>query len=231
MNIHLPVRFTGDRSREYDYTTLTLVPQKAALLLIDCDGDCGPDCNPVIESTISPALSACRAIGIRPVYLYNVAWPKYSQDMFCEIHHTRRGKTIEPSISNPVSPSWAKSIKPHQGDLIIGKPGQSAFIGSSLDKSLKACDIDTLIAVGFSFKSCLFHTLFNAFQYNYRVVFLRDGTDPQGTNEFPNTKDEALPEKGWVRMVLTRFIEDHLGYSSTCKEIVRECNKVIKLQQ
>lgn len=40
-----------------------------------------------------------------------------------------------------------------------------------------------------------------------------------GENEFPDTIDDNLPEKGWVRLVLTRLIEDHLGYSSTCQEL------------
>lgn len=105
----------------------------------------------------------------------------------------------------------------------MGKRGQSGFIGTDLDQSLRDCGIETLLAVGFSFKSCLFYTLVNAFQCNYRVVFLRDGTDPQGTNEFPDTGDSSLAAGGWVRAVLTRLIEDHLGYTSTCGEVIDSC--------
>ena len=53
-----------------------------------------------------------------------------------------------------------------------------------------------MLAVGLSFKSCLCHTLVDAFQHNYWVISLRDGTDSQGTNEFPGTLDDTLPEKG-----------------------------------
>ena len=114
---------------------------------------------------------------------------------------------------------------PSPSDLVIGKTEQSGFIGTDLDTSLRGLGVDTLLAVGFSFKSCLFQTIVNAFQHNYRAIFLRDGTDPPGTNEFPDTGDESLPEKGWVRLVLTRLIEDHLGYSSTCKELVDTCDR------
>ena len=230
MKMHLPVRFTGDRVQEFACTTLPLNPEKTAFLLIDCDGDCGPSCNPVVESHIAPALAACRSIGVRPVYLYNESWPNGAQDMVHEIHYTRRGRPFSPSVSVPAPPGWANSIKPRQGDLVIGKTGQSGFIGTDLDRSLRDFRVDTLLAVGFSFKSCLFHTLVTAFQHNYRVVFLRDGTDPQGTNEFPDTKDDSLPAKGWVRLVLTRLIEDHLGYSSTCQEVVDWCERVNALQ-
>ena len=77
--------------------------------------------------------------------------------------------------------------------------------------------------MGFRFKSCLFYTIVGAFERNYRIVFLRDGTDPIGAIEFPDTLDTALPAGGWVRTVLTRLIGDHLGYTSTCEEFVRSC--------
>jgi hypothetical protein len=58
------------------------------------------------------------------------------------------------------------------------------------------------------------------------VVFLRDGTHLPGENEFRDTVNEDLPEKGWVCLVLTRLIEDHLGYSSTCTELIHACQQV-----
>lgn len=223
--MHLPVRFAGDRVNVSVYTTLLLNPGETALLLIDCDGDCGPSCNPVIESHIAPALAACRSIGVRPVYLYTKAWPTGSGKMVREIHYGRRMRTL-PRGSDPALPDWTTSIKPHHGDLVIGKTEQSGFARTRLDTALRGVGVDTLLAVGFSFKSCLFQTLVNAFQHNYRVIFLRDGTDPPGTNEFPDTGDDSLLDKGWVRLVLTRLIEDHLGYSSTCTELIDTCKRV-----
>ena len=41
-----------------------------------------------------------------------------------------------------------------------------------------------------------------------------------------DTQDSSLPEGGWVRLVLTRLIEDHLGYSSTCQELVNACERI-----
>ena len=64
-----------------------------------------------------------------------------------------------------------------------------------------------------------------AFEHNYRVIFLRDGTHLPGENEFRDTLNDDLPEKGWVRLVLTRLIEDHLGYSATCADLRAACRK------
>jgi nicotinamidase-related amidase len=145
--------------------------------------------------------------------------------MVHEIHNKRRGRSSWSGLADATKPRWAESIRPRHGDLIIGKRGQSGFIGTDLDPCLKDRGIETLLVAGFSFKSCLLYTLMNAFQFNYRVVFLRDGTDPPGTNEFPDTEDSSLTDGGWVRLVLTRLIEDHLGYSSTCPEVARSCKE------
>jgi nicotinamidase-related amidase len=109
------------------------------------------------------------------------------------------------------------------GEPIIEKCGQNGFRESSLDFFLRTNGIETLLCAGFSFKSCLFYTMVGAAEHNYRVVFLRDGTHLPGENEFGDTINDQLEEKGWVRLVLTRLIEDHLGYSSTCEELVRAC--------
>ena len=115
-------------------------------------------------------------------------------------------------------------VEPQEGDVVIEKNGQNGFRETSLDFCLRTLGIETLLAVGFSFKSCLFYTLVGAFEHNYRVVFLRDGTHPPGENEFPDTRQRCAAGKGWVRLVLTRLIEDHLGYSATCADLVRACN-------
>jgi nicotinamidase-related amidase len=136
-----------------------------------------------------------------------------------ELHQIRRGHSYQPRPWKPASPKWVPGVEPHDKDAVIEKNGQNAFRGTSLDFYLRATGIETLLCAGFSFKSCLFYTMISAFEHNYRVVFLRDGTHPPGENEFLDTKDENLSEKGWVRLVLTRLIEDHLGYSSTCYEL------------
>jgi hypothetical protein len=84
----------------------------------------------------------------------------------------------------------------------------------------------SMVMAGFRFKSCLFYTAVGAFERNYRAILLRDGTDPPGSNEFADTVDASLPGGGWVRTILTRFLEDHLGYSSTCAELIAACRSV-----
>jgi nicotinamidase-related amidase len=143
-----------------------------------------------------------------------------------ELHATRRGRTRKQTAWPLPQPEWFPGVEPQAGDPIIEKCGQNAFRETSLDFYLRTNNIETLLCVGFSFKSCLFYTLVGAMERNYRVVFLRDGTHPPGENEFRDTGNDELAEKGWVRLVLTRLIEDHLGYSSTCVELMLACGRM-----
>jgi len=223
-DVILPVRFTANEGVGHQFDTLMLTPSTSALLLVDCDADCGPAGNRVIAAKISPALRAARSIGITPIFIYGDGWlPDGVNSRAGEYHRIRRGHPPHQEAWRPAIPNWTASIAPRADEPIIGKKAQNAFVGTYLDIYLRSHNINTLLLVGFSFKSCLFYTSIGAFERNYRVVLLRDGTDPPGTNEFADTVDASLAEGGWVRTILTRLIEDHLGYSSTCTELIAAC--------
>ena len=112
--------------------------------------------------------------------------------MACEIHEANQSV---PSFRIPNRRVGLKSSDFTQEVLSWANRGLSGFIGSDLDKSLKDCGANTL--------------LYRGFNTTTGVVFLLDETYPQGTNEFPDTKDE-------VRIVMTRLIGDYLSYSSNC---------------
>jgi nicotinamidase-related amidase len=227
MQLNLPARFTGNDAQQHMFTTIPLETEKMGFLLVDCNGDCGKECNQVIEQTISPALAAIRNAGIKAIYLYNEPLPDGRQSMEQEIHRLRRGQPPSEVPWRSSAPVWSASIRPNPDEPIIGKCAQSGFVNTFLDRYLRSWGIDTLITVGFSFKSCLFYTMIDAFHLNYRVIFLRDATNPPGTNEFVDTINPELPEQGWVRLVLTRLIEDHLGYTSTTNELITSIKKRI----
>ncbi len=216
----LPVRFTGKQESEQAFTRLNLDVSKTAFLLVDCTFENPPESGvgQVLRKTIAPTLAAVRSIGMPIVFIHGGRYDDHLA-IETELHLIRRGHRYEPRVWQPITPEWVPGVEPLAGDAVIEKNGQSAFRGTGLDFHLRSRGIETLLCVGFSFKSCLFYSLVGAFEHNYRPIFLRDGTHPLGENEFPDTRDDSLPEKGWVRLVLTRLIEDHLGYSSTCEEL------------
>lgn len=224
MQIELSARFTSTTDdTQPQFTTLRLPTDHTAFLLVDCNGDCGDDCNTVIQANIAPALQAARSVGMKVVFVYNEEPILAPASRQAEYHELRRGRPLRQQTIRPHQPLWADCIAPLDDEPIIAKRTQNAFVGSQLDSWLRSWQIETLIAVGFSFKSCLFYTLVGAFEREYRVVFLRDGTHPPGTNEFRDTLNPELADGGWVRLVLTRLIEDHMGYSSTSGELIASC--------
>lgn len=226
--LSLPVRFTGESEDQPEFTTLDLDVAKTAFLLVDCTFENSPESGvgQVLRKTIAPTLAAVRSIGMKVVFLYGGSHHQPGA-ISTELHRTRRGSPYIPEPWVPTTPVWVPGVEPQEGDVVIEKNGQNGFRETSLDFCLRTMGIETLLAVGFSFKSCLFYTLVGAFEYNYRVVFLRDGTHPPGENEFPDTGNDMLPEKGWVRLVLTRLIEDHLGYSSMCADLIVSCDRFL----
>lgn len=229
MILELPVRFTGDADALHEWTTLHIEIPKTAFLLVDCTFENPPESGvgQVIRQILVPTLAVVREVGIKPVFLYggDRGAPHAIES---ELHGTRRCQTRKVSPWPLPTPAWVPGLAPQEGDAVIEKWGQNGFRATQLDAYLRSHGIETLLCAGFSFKSCLFYTLVGAFEHNYRVVFLRDGTHPLGENEFPDTRTEELEEKGWVRLVLTRLIEDQLGYSSTCAELIQACRAIIK---
>ena len=220
----LPARLTGEHEGIAKHVTLSLDVASTALLLVDCDdvNTPGDPVDQVIRQTLAPTLEAVRPVGMRAVFLYG--GDHYgSRCVKRELRTARGERTGRPDPWIPATPRWVPGVEPIAGDPVVEKCGQNGFHATSLDHCLRTSGIDTLLCVGFSFKSCLFYTMVGAAQHNYRVVFLRDGTHPLGENEFRDTRDGRLPEKRWVRLVLTRLMEDHWGYSATCQDLIRAC--------
>lgn len=223
ISVSLPVRFTGDPENVPEFSQLDLNVKRTALLLVDCDGDwTGTE---VMEKTIPAALCAARSVGIEPIYLYNSpAHLGGEAGMMTELHQTRRNETPSQFDWRPESGYWTPPLAPLKGEATLPKAAQNGFQNSYLDSYLRGRDIKTLLCVGVSFKACLFQTIVGGFFLNYRMVLLRDGTNPPGDNEWSDTVNPDLAEGGWIRLVLTRLIEDHYGYSSTSEELVAACN-------
>ncbi|MEM7034847.1 MAG: isochorismatase family protein [Chloroflexota bacterium] len=228
-NLTLPARLTGDHEDITKHITLNLDVAKTAFLLVDCDdvNTPGDPVDMVIKQTLAPTLATVRSVGMKVVFLHGGGHDD-SHSIKQERHLFRTGTRGKPRPWVPSTPKWVANVEPEYGDPVIEKNGQSGFRETSLDFCLRTNGIETLLRVGFSFKSCLFYTMVDAAQLNYRVIFLRDGTHPLGENEFRDTVDETLAEKGWVRLVLTRLFEDHWGYSAMCADLITGCERLNK---
>ena len=63
---------------------------------------------------------------------------------------------------------------PESGDLVIGKPRFSAFVGTPLDAELRRRDVDTLVVCGMTTECCVDCTVRDAFHLDYQVFLAAD---------------------------------------------------------
>jgi nicotinamidase-related amidase len=83
---------------------------------------------------------------------------------------------------------------------------------------LRNLGVKNLIAVGFATNACLHTTLTEAMYRNYRVVLLRDCTAGM---ECDDTYRDMTLTKSFLR-----FIETHVGYTSTSDDFLAACSKL-----
>jgi hypothetical protein len=164
---------------------------------------------------------------MKVIYFYEDAYGiGGTEDMTRELAATRFDGHLPDSLLAPPQwrarrPTYPPVIEPRDDEPVFPKDSKDGFQTTNADYYLRTWGVDTLIAVGFALGSCLFHTCMGARHRNYRVIVLRDCTDPPGHGEFADTRDATNPEGGWMRFAFLRQIETNVGYTSTSGEVLR----------
>ena len=79
-------------------------------------------------------------------------------------------------------------LTPQGEDLVFSKVRASALVGTTLDSSLRARGIRSIVLAGTSVQGCLVQTHYDAHQAGYYPVVVRDAVAPYGADE------ELLPQ-------------------------------------
>lgn len=142
----------------------TMHPNRTALLIIDVqqgfdDPSWGSRNNPDAEKNISRLLKA---------------WRDQDGPVVCVQHLS----TEPDSPLHPGQPGvhLRAEVQPLDGDLLIRKRVNSAFIGTDLQAQLEAKDIDTLVIVGLTTNHCVSTTARMAANLGFDVVVVDDAT-------------------------------------------------------
>ena len=148
-----------DRSRE----TLS-IDRNTVLLLIDVqegfkDPIWGKRNNLCAEEKIAQLLNTWR-ISRRPII------------------HVQHLSQEDTSVFAPESAGVAlqEFVRPADGELLVQKRVNSAFIGTELDCSLKERGATALVVVGFTTDHCVSSTVRMASNLGYRTIVVADGT-------------------------------------------------------
>jgi isochorismate hydrolase len=155
--------------KTYNTRTAWPNPAKSALLVIDLQEYFLPMLSPIIGNILS-LIESCRAKGIKVIY-------------------TRHGHKDSDKDGGMLLKWWGnvitsgtdkwnliKSISPHENEPVIDKNRYSAFLGTSLNETLKYRKIEDLIITGVMTNCCCETTARDAFMKDYRVFFVSDAT-------------------------------------------------------
>jgi nicotinamidase-related amidase len=94
------------------------------------------------------------------------------------IIHVQHVSQEHASVFAPESPGIAfqEFARPANGELLLQKRVNSAFIGTELDRSLKERGATALVVVGFTTDHCVSSTVRMASNLGYRTIVVADGT-------------------------------------------------------
>lgn len=115
--------------------------------------------NPCAEANIAQVLNAWR-VSKRPII------------------HVQHISQEHASVFAPGSPGIAlqEFAQPADGELLVQKRVNSAFIGTELNDKLKECGAGGLVVVGFTTDHCVSSTVRMAANLGYRTILVADGT-------------------------------------------------------
>ena len=168
-------------------TSLTFDPATTALVVIDMQNDF---CDPAgfyarIGRDIAPFAAVVAPIAAMAGRARDHGMPVVFTRL---IHNAERGAMEDRHALRPkLWTTTGERLKPgsdgadivaglpiHPGDIVIDKPGYSAFEGTDLEKQLRDRGIRTLMFCGVVTYACVLASAFSAFDRDFDVVLLED---------------------------------------------------------
>ena len=172
----------------------SLTPAKTALLVIDMQRDfllpegyaaqAGLDIAPLV-ATIRPIgklLAAARAAGLLIVHTREGHLPDLSDCPPYKLERSRRANAEIGSkgplgrllVRGEVGHDFVDVLRPLEKEIVIDKPGYSAFPHTTLQQVLTKRGIETLIVTGVTTEVCVSSTLRTAVDLGYRCITVSD---------------------------------------------------------
>ncbi|WP_336024129.1 cysteine hydrolase family protein [Halobellus salinisoli] len=131
--------------------------------------------DPAIEATAG-LLAAAREHGVPRIHVKGLE----RRDRLEGTETTQLSKStapFDPDEGNEIRPA----VAPGEGDIVLRKPGRSAFFGTRLDALLRRYGIDTLIVTGLVTSGCIRGTVVDGFERGYRVIVPPECVADRGT--------------------------------------------------
>jgi nicotinamidase-related amidase len=172
----------------------SLTPNRAALLVIDMQRDflspdgyaaqAGLDIEPLVAaiSPVGTVLTVARVAGLLIVHTREGHLPDLSDCPPYKLERSRRASAEIGSkgplgrllVRGEVGHDFVDDLRPLAGEIVIDKPGYSAFEHTTLQQVLTTRGIETLIITGITTEVCVSSTLRAAADRGYRCITVGD---------------------------------------------------------
>jgi nicotinamidase-related amidase len=116
---------------------------------------------------------AARDAGILVCYSATVFRPGYPEISDRNKTFSQRKASGQPAVSDPSQIIHA-SVKPIEGEIVVGKHRVNALYGTDLDMSLRANNVDTLVILGYATSGVVLSTTRYAADSDYRLFIVED---------------------------------------------------------
>jgi nicotinamidase-related amidase len=156
---------------------LTLDRTSTALLIADFYADMMTSVPHAVDRKVvekTQALQrAAREVGVLVCYSATVFRPGYIEISDRNKTFSQRKRSGQPAVSDPVR-LVHPSVKPIEGEVVVGKHRVNALYGTDLDMVLRANSIDTLIILGYATSGVVLSTVRYAADLDYRLIVVED---------------------------------------------------------
>ena len=192
---------------------LTLEKKKTALLIADFYADMMTTVPHAVDRKVVEKTQAlqkgARQAGILLCYSATVFRRGYIEISDRNKTFSQRKRSGRPATGFPV-PLIHPSVKPAEGEVVVGKHRVNALHGTDLELVLRANDIDTLIILGYATSGVVLSTVRYAADLDYQLIVVDDccsDQDPEVHNFltqriFPRQAEVVTAEE--VIQALTR---------------------------
>ncbi len=172
----------------------TLKPEKTALLVIDMQRDflqpegyaaqAGLDIAPLVAAIapVGRVLAAARSAGLTIIHTREGHVPDLSDCPPYKLERSRRagaeigskGPLGRLLVRGEAGHDFVDELRPLPGEVVIDKPGYSAFEHTALQQLLTTRGIETLIITGITTEVCVSSTLRSGADRGYRCITVGD---------------------------------------------------------
>ena len=156
---------------------LTLAPEETALLIADYYAEVMDTLAHAVDRKVvdkTRALQqAAREASLLVCYSATVFRPGYIEISDRNKTFSQRKRSGQPAVSDPVR-LIHPSVKPVDGEVVVGKHRVNALYGTDLDMTLRANDIHTLLILGYATSGVVLSTIRYAADLDYQLIVVED---------------------------------------------------------